>query len=611
MKLHDEMTTIPSRKNEGRYSGRVGVPPAVPRILRGTRRTSIRERTSPDVRVYSAGREIRQAGRPPYPRHAVLLSGRIFLHDGMRTFPIIAHMALIAFASLLLATGAHAKEIHSNGLGGGRWSDVATWRGGAVPGAEDDAVIAARDTVLFDRDDADKPTCKALILDPNSNFAFQGGLGKRTLTVNGIVEIHGSLKMHAQGATDDMAIHLCSTFAAERAIKVERGGALMVAGRPAFSEAKRNARISITAPMEGKVVPAGELTAGNRTMIDLQNAQLDHIAVTVTGIDNTGAKPNERCNFTGNLFNGHSRLAVGSCDTPVIARNTFDARKVPLVRPAALAVSSCPIADIRENRVLGPFAIGISITSSEGSASGNYVENCPQGIVWHTGPAMLKGNSVHKCQTGLALRTVTGSAEDTTIDDCELPLHTAAANVQLTTVAITNPPKDSEWMTMTASAVQLLNCNLTPERIKSTRDKTLPRIVREADVPVQALSFLVVQLKGDVPRGAMVRIVTTKPTTPLAPGAQDPNVRNSPAVVRADGSTPLPGTLIPLIVKTWAMDEDGNAGPIPVYTLTILAPAGEAGAAPKILKSVPLKPDEKWFRAKPNDPVPTLEVTLP
>ena len=206
---------------------------------------------------------------------------------------------------------------------------------------------------------------------------------------------------------------------------------------------------------------------------------------------------------------------------------------------------------------------------------------------------------------------MTGSAEDTTLDDCELPIHTASANVQLSTVAITNPPKNSPRMAMIASAVQLLNCDVTPEQIKSTRDKALPRIVKEEDRPVQALSFLVVQLKGDVPRGAKVQLVTTKPLTPLAPGAQDPNVRNSPATVRADGTTPLPTTLVPLIVKTWAMDEEGKSSPSPEYTLNILAPTTEAGAAPKILKSVPLKPDAKWFRAKPNDPMPTLEVQLP
>ncbi len=520
------------------------------------------------------------------------------------------HFLIIAFAWLCLASGAGAKEIHSNGLGGGRWSDATTWRGGAVPGVEDEAVIAARDLVLFDRNDADAPTCKALILDPNSNFAFQGGLGKRTLTVNGALEIHGSLKMHAQGATDDMAIQLCATAAAERVIKLERGGVLLVAGRPTPAEGKRNARISVTAPLEGKVIPSGELTAGGRTMVDLQNAQVDNVAIAVASIDNTGAKPNERCNFSGNHFTGHARLAVSACDTPAIVRNRFDAQKVGMVRPAALAVGGSPLADIRDNHIIGPYAIGISVSSSEGSVTGNTVEGCAQGIVWHTGTAMLKGNTIRNCKTGLSLRTITGSAEDTLIDGCELPLSTAAAKAQLTSVTIINPSATA-LMEMTASSLSLLNCNVRPEQIKSTRDRTLPRNVNDTDPAVEALSFLIVQLKGNVPRGVKLQLLTTKPITPLAPGAQDPNVRNSPAAVRADGTTPLPATLVPLIVKTWAMDDEGKATPIPEYTLNVLAPASEAGAVPKILKSIPLKPDATWFRAKPNDPMPTLEVTLP
>lgn len=126
-----------------------------------------------------------------------------------------------------------AKERYrlAKSLGGGRWSEASTWRGGAVPAAEDDAVIAARDTVLFDRDDIETPTCKQLILDPNSNLAFQSGLGKRTLTVNGPIEAFGSLKMHAAAASDAMEIRLASTVAAERVIKLARGGALLVLGR--------------------------------------------------------------------------------------------------------------------------------------------------------------------------------------------------------------------------------------------------------------------------------------------------------------------------------------------------------------------------------------------
>ena len=57
-----------THEEAGRHaSGRVGVPPAVLRVPRNTRRSSKGEQTSLGIRMYSAGREIRQAGRPPPP----------------------------------------------------------------------------------------------------------------------------------------------------------------------------------------------------------------------------------------------------------------------------------------------------------------------------------------------------------------------------------------------------------------------------------------------------------------------------------------------------------------------------------------------------------------
>ena len=56
--------------------GRVGVPPAVLRILRSTRRMSACERIFNDARMYSAGCEIRRAGCPRSPRHTALFSTR-------------------------------------------------------------------------------------------------------------------------------------------------------------------------------------------------------------------------------------------------------------------------------------------------------------------------------------------------------------------------------------------------------------------------------------------------------------------------------------------------------------------------------------------------------
>jgi hypothetical protein len=512
---------------------------------------------------------------------------------------------------LALAPLAHAKEITSNGLGGGRWSDTTTWRGGAVPGAEDEAVIGARDTVVFDRNDVEGPTCKQLILDPNSNFAFQSGLGKRTLTVNGSIESFGSIKMHAAALTDDMEIRLAGATDPERLIKLGRGAALLMLGRPDLPEGRRNVRITVTGPPVSKGVPAqADLTAGDRTMLDLQNAQLDNVSVSGTGIDNTGAQPNERCNFIGNLFTGYAKLALSTCDTPVISRNEFQGQKAATIRPSGIVVSGCPLAEIRGNHLVGAYAIGINVMGSEASVSDNLIEGAIQGITWHTGAAMLKHNTLRGCKTGLALRTTTGSAEDTTIDGSDLPLHTASAKVQLTSVNIVNPPKTA-LLESISSSVALLNCNITPAQMKSVRDAALPRIVGAEDPAVETLAFLVVGLKGTFPRGAQVEVLTSAPAKPIAPGALDMNVRNSPARVRPDGFTPLPQTLTPLIVKSWGMDDDGKVVPAPEYTINVLEPAAEPGGKPRILKSVKVKPDETWFRPEPNDPKPTLEIQLP
>jgi hypothetical protein len=128
---------------------------------------------------------------------------------------------------------------------------------------------------------------------------------------------------------------------------------------------------------------------------------------------------------------------------------------------------------------------------------------------------------------------------------------------------------------------------------------------------VETLAFLIVGLKGTFPRGAQVEVRTSNPAVPIAAGAMDMNIRNSPARVRADGSTPLPQSLTPLIVKSWMMDDDGKIAPPPEYTVNVIEPAAEPGAKPRVLKSVKVKPDETWFRAEPNDLKPTLEIQLP
>lgn len=487
-----------------------------------------------------------------------------------------------------------AKEIHSNGLGGGRWSDGSTWKGGAVPAAEDDAVISARDTVVFDRDDSEKITCKQLLLDAGSNLAFQAGQGRRVLAVDGMVEAYGSIKMHAPGLADVMELRLVATNTAERIFKLQRGGSLFLVGRANLPEDKRNvAIVSPIPPGEKNPLPA-DLTAVARTMVDLQHAQFDNVQVSLTGIDNTGDKPNERCNVIGNRFTAFGRLSLSGCDTPAIVRNEFRAQQAAMVRPSALSVSSCQLADIRENRIFGAYAIGIAVSAGEVSVSGNVIEDCAAGISWHTGNAMLKQNILRHCHTGMSLRTLTGSAEDTLIDRSVTAVSLASAKVQLTSITVTNAVTN-KVLHLVASSLTMLNCNIPPERITLTPASAKPKIVR-GEEPLEVLEFLVVRVKGNFPRNTHVEVVTTNPEKPLAPGATDLNIRNSPAPVRADGMTALPHTLTPLVVKSWRMQEDGVIVPAPEYTLSVWTLATQFPGAMK--STADLKLDAEYYLAE-------------
>ncbi len=497
-------------------------------------------------------------------------------------FPLILVLAVVCVAPRL-----RAKEIHSNGLGGGRWSEAATWHGGVVPTAEDDAVIAARDTVLFDRDDTDQPTCKQLLLDANSNLAFQSGLGPRTLSVNGLIEAYGSIKMHAPGLTDRMELRLVAKEPAERIFKLQRGASLFLVGRPNLPDGKRNvAIVSPVAPGEKNPAPA-ELTAVARTMVDLQHAQFDNVSVSITGIDNTGAKPNERCNVIGNRFTAFGRLSVAHCDTPAIVKNEFRAQKAAMVRPSALSVSVCQLADVRDNRIYGAYAIGIALSAGECSVTGNLIEDCATGISWHTGNAMLKQNILRNCHTGMSLRTLTGSAEDTLIDHAITAVSLAAAKVQLTSITVTNAVTN-KVLHLVSSSLTMLNCNIRPEQVALTPSSVKPKIVR-GEEPLEALEFLVIGVKGAVPSGAYVEVVTANPAVPLLPDVTDLNIRNSPAPLRSDGLTPLPQSLTPLVVKSWRMQEDGVIVPAPEYALSVWTLATRLPGAMK--SSVTLKAD--------------------
>lgn len=543
----------------------------------------------------------------PIPRSCLHQTAALWARSALAAAPVLSCLALG-----WLQGDAIAGEIHSNGFGGGRWSEPATWRGGMVPTAEDDAVIAARDTVVFDRDDSVKPTCKQLILDPKSNLTFQGGLGKRTLTVDGPVEIYGAFKMTAQAAGDEMALQLSAAAAADRTVKVERGGALLVSGRPFAPGSQPNARLTVTAPPEGKVAASAEVTIANKGAIELQNAWIHQTIITVNGIDNTGAKPNERCNLLGNLFTAQATVSLAGCDSAVVARNTFEAREGARPKAAAIRATSCPLTEIRENQVNGPYWFGIELMTSECVVSGNRVRNCTTGISYTRSQMLLKSNRIHNCNIGIRTTLVSGISEELTLEQCPLPALVEASTLQLSGVRLVRPAdKPDSNIRLADGSLQLINCDLQPTDISVVNTQPSKSGSETAVPAVQAMAMLVVKLTGAVPRNVKVALRTARPEVPPAAGALDLNVRNSPAPVRADGTTPLPSTLVPLIAKSWSLNASGVAAESPGYILDVLGPPNDPGTPPVVLKSLPVKPESSWFRPSPNDPEPTLEVSLP
>lgn len=521
--------------------------------------------------------------------------------------------------------GVRADEIHSSGLGltDGRWDDPATWKGKKVPTMTDTVVIAPKDTVIFNRDDSGKNTCKDLRLDPGSALLFETGKGPRVLCVDGIIESYGTLRMDASRLREDsMALRMVGATAEQRAIKMMKGASLIVAGHPDIAEGKHNATLISWPPGEGKAPIPATITAGERCVLDFQRADITHIVFNATSIDNTNSKPNEKVSFIENHFSGLSSIYLVSCDTPCIKKNIFTATKDAPVGVTALNLYACPLADILGNKITGPYPTGIGVTY-ECTVKGNIVEKCTTGIICTGANIMLKDNRFSECDTGIYLASATGSVEEIEIDKPKVGILANASVCQITSVAIKNVQPKGFAIDMDSSSLTILNCNLKPDQIHCGRtpnaDATLPW--------VDTMQFLVVKAKGNIRAKTQVE-VKTKTAQASTNLVLDLNVRNSPAMMRPDGYTPISSSA--LILRSWKLGRDGKVVPAPEYLLSVWVPKEKPGEKGKpeakgkpeekrnpdddkefLLHDKLIKPDDTWFRPRPGDPNQFMEITLP
>ncbi len=508
----------------------------------------------------------------------------------------------LAIAFTLSQTGFTA-EITTNGTGGGPWSGAATWRGGVVPKADDEVTIRKDDTVVFDRNDDGKTTCAKLNIDPRGGLKFKTGAGKVIFVVPGPIESFGFLRLDGTTAADDChEIRLTGKTPEDRTIKFEKGGALVVSGKANLPGGKRNVLIVSKAPDPKAMDLTAKIEVKNG-ILDVQRAEFQDVKLEGNDIDNTGSKAGERCKVIGNRLLGRSGISLLSCDTPHILDNLMEFPGGPWQLAPAIALNSCPLAEVKNNTIKGFFYYALSIYGCTDSVIvGNTSEKCHVGA-YCVGTSMFKGNTFREAGIGFVVTSMTGTMDDTVFEKTLIGIHLAGATVQMANAVFKDPPKDYRLIDFSAGEVTLINCPDGPDRI------TIPKMLPKTDKPlVTSMHFLLLKVNGSVPEDTQVDVKTAKPVPPLAPGAVDLNARNVPAPL-IGGKTPLPQSLSPIILKGWVIEKDGKTTPAPEYNVRIVAPA-EDGKEGKVLKTLTVKPDEKWFRAKPNDPAPTLEVSL-
>jgi len=505
---------------------------------------------------------------------------------------------------LLAGSAASGAEIASNRSGGGSWTDPATWRGGKVPGPGDDAVIQKNDIVVFDRDDDGKVTCQKLLIDPKGALLFKSNAGKIVCTVADVIETFGVIRLDGtKNAGDHLELRLVGGTAEKRQVKLLKGSGLLLYGRPKLPADGRN--VAVTSPKlpDQKDELTALVEAGASAMIDVQRAFLHNVKLQATSIDNTGAKPNERLNVLDSRFLGLGRIWLSACDTPVIARNTFDATKTPL--PADNAIwASGPLVEIKGNVIRGWFANGIVVYGGDDPViADNVVEKCSNGIhCYGSTNVMIKNCTIRECGAGIYVYAVTGVLENLTLVKNPTGIYNLRAHVQLTNVQVSDVPKDGKAVTALGGSTVLLNCNIVPAQVKV--DLEPPPAGKPMPIPMTAHQYLIASVKG-APPGTMVEVHTaTAPAT-----VADENVRNSPAPL-VDGLTPLPRSLAPLVVKSWMIDTTGKLVAAPEYKLNVLGPSAKEGTPRAVLKTQAFRPTDGAFRTPPNDPTPTLEVLL-
>lgn len=510
-----------------------------------------------------------------------------------------------AIVSLDRVGMAYPSELHSNGRGGGAWTDPATWRENIVPFSPDTVILTAGDTVEFDGDGQSEASCRRVFLDPRAALTFRDDGETHVLSVDGPVDSYGTIRLdgrqHSQGLLE---VRFVNADPAERRLILRDKAALFLAGHESPADGRPNVRLSggvLDKLPRLKILPA-TVSAGSGVQLDLQRGELMNVTLLAEKLDNTGVRPDERLQLTGNRLTGSSRVELTQCDTPVIQKNSWTLGDLETDPVTALKLTGCSLAQLQYNTFSGAYERAVCLVrDTDTTAMYNEIDGAQQGFDWQGQNAMLKANRIRVSGTG-ALFDKTPAVIESSRIEAAVPLLARQARLQVTDCELSAVESNGPLLQLESASATLLNVALTPDRVQRSGTALGP-------FWVETMSYVVARVRGTLPTGARVALRTAKASGGPPAGAADLNVRNSPAPIGADGGTPLPRSLRALIARAWCVTAAGTVKDAPFYDLEVTAPEGTG--SPRVLKTQVVEPKPDWIRPDPQSAQATVELTVP
>jgi hypothetical protein len=506
---------------------------------------------------------------------------------------------------------AYPSELHSNGRGGGAWTDPLSWRERIVPFSVDTVILTSGDTIEFDGDGQTEASCRRLLLDPQASLTFRDDGATHVLSIDGGVESYGLIRMDGRHQPQSvLEIRLVSGDPEDNQMIFRDKSSLFLAGHENPVGGRPNVRMTggslqLTGgkpePGRPKTQPM-TVTAGVGVQLDCQRGEFSNTVLRAEKLDNTGVRADERLQLTGNRFVGAARVELIQCDTPVIQKNRWIADGSAAISLTALKLDGCSLAQLQYNTFSGAYERAVwLIHDTDSSAMNNEIEGAVRGFDWQGQNAMLKSNRIRVTGTGVIFDNTPAVIESSTVEG-GVPLLGRQARLQVTDCGLTATGTNGLLIRLESASATILNVALTTGQVQRVGTSLGP-------LWVETMNYVVVRVHGTIPAGARVAMRTAKASGGPPAGAADMNVRNSPVPVLTAGWTPLPRSLRSLIVRAWSLTAAGVVKEAPFYDLDVTVPDGAGGA--RVIKTQVVEPKAEWIRANPQAAQATVEVSLP